>query len=158
MSSCDGVIIVAYERKFFSSGIERRGGAQQRPLADEKYTTAWNHIESAIAFALHLPIYVICENGLTEEGLIESKVDWFVNHLDFTGDTLSSPGATDSIRAWITDRVIPHSRKPKSLLSLAAKLKLSEMTGEEWTAILALLGATFGLEIGAAKLLPAIFH
>jgi hypothetical protein len=152
------VIIVAYERKFVTAGFERRGGVTERLISEEKYTTPWNHVESAMAFALRLPLYVICENGITEEGLIESKVDWFVNRIDFSSSILFSPSVTDSIRSWVTERVIPYSRRPKSLLSFAAKLRLSEMTGEEWTAIIAMLGTAFGLGAGLARWLPKMFE
>jgi hypothetical protein len=158
MTGCDGVLIVAYERKCVTTGFERRGGTEERMLAGEKYTTPWNHVEPAIAFSLHLPIYVISENGLTEEALIESKVDWFVQRIDFTAAVLSSSQVVDSLRSWITERVGPQSRKSKAILAAAAKLRLSEMTGEEWVAILAMLGTAFGAGVAAAKLLPTAFH
>lgn len=56
MRTCNGVIIVAYERKRVQTGIEKPGGADQRTLKNEKFTTPWNHIESAIAYSLGLPL------------------------------------------------------------------------------------------------------
>src|ERR1700682_5210130 len=62
MRDCHGVIVVAYERKYLQSGVEKRGGKAPITLQDRAYTTPWNHIESAMAFSLGLPLYVICEN------------------------------------------------------------------------------------------------
>jgi hypothetical protein len=76
MSTCDGVLIVAYERSYIARGIERRRGEKERAISNAKYTTPWNHIESAMAYSLNLPIHIIAESGLVEEGLIEDKIDW----------------------------------------------------------------------------------
>jgi hypothetical protein len=158
MSTCDGVLVVAYERKQITRGLERRGASNERNISGENLTTPWNHVESAMAFSLRLPLYIIAENGLAEEGLIESKVDWFVQSIDFTATALATRDVEESLRSWIIERVVPYSKKSKALLAGFARLRLSEMTGEEWTAILALAGLAFGAGVAAAKLLPTIFH
>src|SRR5262249_26166496 len=83
MRTCDGVMIIAYERKMVQAGVEKRGGHAERQIVNETFTTPWNHIESAIAYSLALPIYIIAQRGLTEEGLIESKADWYVQTIAF---------------------------------------------------------------------------
>jgi hypothetical protein len=150
MSSCDGAIIVAYERKFVDKGSERRGSGEERAISGETYTTPWNHVESAIAFSLHLPLYIFCQRGLTEEGLIESKIDWFVQRFDFAPDALSAPNIIDSLRAWIDDRVAPHSKNSTS--SRVIKLKLSEMSVEQWAGLLAIFAFFVGMGIGVSRL------
>src|SRR5687767_13589533 len=52
MSGCHGVLVVGYERKYLQQGSEKRGSPSEKPLLDQKLTTTWNHIESAIAFSL----------------------------------------------------------------------------------------------------------
>jgi len=91
-------------------------------------------------------------------GLVESKIDWFVQRIEFTLAALNSPEVVDSLRSWVTERVIPKSKRSKALLAAVAKLKLSEMTGEEWAAILAITASAFGAGAGAAKWLPNLFH
>ena len=59
MRGCHGVLVVAYERKFLEAGIEKRGGAAPQQLNGLTYTTAWNHIESAMVFSFGLPLYII---------------------------------------------------------------------------------------------------
>ncbi|MCX7380005.1 MAG: hypothetical protein NT133_00990 [Alphaproteobacteria bacterium] len=145
MMGCDGVLIVAYERKFVEHGIERRGGHGEQKLAGRSYTTPWNHVESAMAFALGKPIYIIRETGLQEEGLIETKSDWYVHTADFLVDSINSPAFVDSIRSWVEERVVPQSKKPKGLFSIASKLKLSEMTGEELAIFLTIVTLAFSL-------------
>src|SRR5687768_38611 len=43
MKGCHGVIVVAYERKYLESGIEKRSGDNPTPLRKKAYTTPWNH-------------------------------------------------------------------------------------------------------------------
>jgi hypothetical protein len=158
LSGCDGVLVVCYERTHVTEGLQRRGGIEQRKIVDEKYTTPWNHIGSAMAFSLRIPLYIIAETGLVEEGLVESKVDWYVRRIEFTPLALSSPQVVDSLRAWVGDRVVPNAKRSKALLAAVAKLRLSEMTGEEWSAILAIIASAFGAGAAAARFLPGLFH
>jgi hypothetical protein len=150
MKSCDGVIIVAYERKFIQAGVERRGGTHAAPLAEEIYTTPWNHIESAMAYSFGLPIYIIAQTGLKEEGLIESKSDWYVQKIDFTAEHLHRPEVMGSLQAWIDERVATRHAKRRGTLEGFAKLKFSEFTMEDWSMLAALVAFAFGAGVAAA--------
>ncbi|MEI9990006.1 MAG: hypothetical protein WDM86_08215 [Rhizomicrobium sp.] len=150
MRGCDGVMIVAYERKYVQAGVERRGGANETRLSGEIYTTAWNHIESAIAYSLGLPIYIIAQKGLKEEGLIESKTDWYVQKIDFTSESLRHPDVVGSIQAWIRERVATRGKKRRAALEGFAFLKISDFTMEDWALLGALVGGSFGLGVAAA--------
>jgi hypothetical protein len=101
--SCDGVIIVAYERTYLQAGVERRGGAEPAPLEKKTYTTPWNHIESAMAYSYGLPIHMLAQTGLKEEGLIETKSDWYVQKIDLTPESLRDPHVRGSIKAWVDE-------------------------------------------------------
>ena len=89
MQKADGVIVIALERYFIPQMVERRGGT----LKDEKvYTdvvlpTTWNQVETAFAHAWKLPLLVICEETLKEDGLLDRGNDWYVHRvkLDQTG-------------------------------------------------------------------------
>ena len=157
MGKCHGVVVVAYERTYIENGTEKRHGTAPKEINKRTYTTPWNHIESAIAFNLGLPIYILCERGLTEEGLIESKVDWYVQYTDLVPGAMSKPDVSESIRSWINTRVIPRAKKPRFLQALLGGLKLSEMTPKEMITVISTLAATFMLGAGAAAYFPKIF-
>src|SRR5271165_7263999 len=55
MTTCSGVVIVAYERKYVQIGAEKRKGESPTAIEEEIYTTPWNHIESAMAYSLGIP-------------------------------------------------------------------------------------------------------
>ena len=46
-----------------------------------------------------LPIY-LCQRGLTEEGLIETKADWYVQHIDLIADAIAATAVSELLRAW----------------------------------------------------------
>jgi hypothetical protein len=156
MRSCHGVIVVAYERKFLESGIEKRGGDVAQKISQRTYTTPWNHIESSMAYSLGLPLYILCQRGLSEEGLIESKLDWYVQYLEISSAGLREPAVAESLRSWVNTRVLPNSKKPRSLLSTQGLVKFSEMTPDELLKFLGLLAAAFFLGAITSAAFPAL--
>ncbi|GAB5446872.1 MAG: hypothetical protein Gyms2KO_17450 [Gymnodinialimonas sp.] len=158
MSDCDGVLVVAYERKFVEVGAEKRSAANETPINERTYTTPWNHIESAMAFSLGIPLYVICEKGLKEEGLIESKLDWYVQYLDFSRESLRSNDVLHSLQSWVSGAC--KRRRKTSTESLLGRVRLSEMTPAEMFGVVSVLATVFlsGLAVGrwfsATNLLP----
>jgi hypothetical protein len=158
IKSCDGVIIVAYERKLIEKGVEKPGANlayhNTTELKNEKFTTPWNHIESAIAYALGLPLYIIAQRGLTEEGLIESKADWYVLKIDFTEQSLRDPHVFESISSWLRERVMKTSRQRRRPLENFMKVSISELTLEEWLILGGIIGSAFLAGVGAARWIP----
>ncbi|GAA0526849.1 hypothetical protein GCM10008941_02760 [Rhizomicrobium palustre] len=144
MRTCSGIVIVAYEHKRIHSGLEKRGGAEERRITNEVYTTPWNHIESAIAYALNLPIYIIAEQGLMEEGLIESKIDWYVQKMKFDAAELRRLEVCESLRVWVNERVIPLSVRRRPVLQNFIKVKFSELTVEDYMVLFGFVATAFG--------------
>src|SRR4029078_8448985 len=64
MESCAGAFVIALERSYFASGVEKRGGPNEVTVADISLPTPWNQIEAAIAYARGLPLLVIVDSGL----------------------------------------------------------------------------------------------
>ena len=104
-----------------------------------------------------MPRYILCQRGLSEEGLIETKVDWYVQYIDLDPAELQKADVLSSMQNWARTRVRQRTRSPKFLRSLDGRTKLSEMTPREYASIAGVLAATFGLGFGAANLLPNIF-
>jgi hypothetical protein len=100
MRECHGAIIVAYERTYFGTGLEKRKSAQERRIKSVRYTTPWNQIEAAMAFALGLPIIVMMETGLLEEGLLEEKYDWYIERVPISAEAFSNDDVRGRIEAW----------------------------------------------------------
>ncbi len=73
MSRCRGALIVGLERSHAYAVFEREQSKRQKLYADQYIPTAWNQIEGAIASALNLPILVLKDQRLHNEGIFEAE-------------------------------------------------------------------------------------
>jgi hypothetical protein len=78
MKECSGTVIIAFERTYIESGIERRGSTDEKMFSKRPLPTVWNQIEAAMAYTHRHPLLVIVEQGLKSEGLLEKGYDWYV--------------------------------------------------------------------------------
>jgi hypothetical protein len=82
MKRCFGAIVLAFERTRIEVGVSRPGAKLERKLKDVRLPTIWNQIEAAMAYTCGLPLLVLVENGLQDEGVLESRYDWRVKWVD----------------------------------------------------------------------------
>lgn len=71
MSSCDGVLVVGWERFHAYTMIERERSPKHNLLQDLHLATAWNQIEGSMAVALGLPLLILREIRLHPDGIFE---------------------------------------------------------------------------------------
>ena len=90
IAECDGAVVVAFTRYEFPAGIEHKKGDERAELRDTRFPTVWNQIEAALAYGRDLPLLVICEQGLRDDGLLEGRYDWKVFWTDFSTADLAS--------------------------------------------------------------------
>ena len=78
MLESNGLITVAFRRTFIHSGTAnyRTNIDDLEPYAlnEQWFTSPWAHIEPAMAYQLGLPILLLKEQGVIEEGLFEKGV------------------------------------------------------------------------------------
>lgn len=108
---CDGAIIVACERTYLETGAEKRQSPDEKPLKSLRFSTPWNQIEASMAYVLGLPILVLVEKGLQEEGLLEAKYDWYVLRVDIADATFNDKNVRGSLSAWCR-KVTIENRRP----------------------------------------------
>lgn len=140
MRECHGVIVVAFERTYFESGLEK----QRTALGAVRYTTPWNQIEASLAFALGIPMIVLMEPGLREEGLLEEKFDWYIDRISISVAALSSKDVQNRIMAWCRD--VQKAKAPEIRGKIDAEMTLSalaQMLTLKTTGVL--VGLAFGI-------------
>lgn len=99
IKECDGAVVIAFTRTVFEEGMEIKKG-QQKPLTNIKLPTTWNHIEASMAYSYDLPLLVVAENGLKEEGLIEDGYDWRVYWTDLKPEVVKSESFKGFLQSW----------------------------------------------------------
>jgi hypothetical protein len=155
MDKCSGIMVIALERNYFPSGTEKRGGNSERSLENIKLATPWNHIEAAMAYSRHLPIFVITEEGLKAEGLLEPGYDWFVLSIPLDPASLSSPKFNGILSDW-KGKISNH--KSSSLKRInPGEMSVAELLGslkpvQLWSLLIAMTGLvvsafTLGLKL-----------
>ncbi|MDH7460136.1 hypothetical protein QEG73_02560 [Chitinophagaceae bacterium 26-R-25] len=100
INECSGILVIALERTFFETGVEKRGGPHQANLANTKYATPWNQIESSMAYIKGLPILVIVEEGVRAEGLLEKGYDWYVMTVAPNAQSLTTQEFNGVLSDW----------------------------------------------------------
>ncbi|MBC6989443.1 hypothetical protein [Hymenobacter sp. BT491] len=100
MKTSSGAMIIALERTYFPYGIEKRGGPKESELKEKRYATPWNQIEAALAYSKGLPIMIIVEEGIQEEGLLEKGYDWYVMAVKPDFSTLNSKEFNGVLASW----------------------------------------------------------
>jgi len=97
-----GLIVVATERTHFPTGGEEYRSLDKPPtqIGARRYATAWHHIELAMACMLGLPTFVIIEEGIFEEGLLEDKYGWYVYRTTIETSVIDSDEFNGILGDW----------------------------------------------------------
>jgi hypothetical protein len=140
LRECHGAIVVAFERTYFESGLEK----QQTPLKSVRYATPWNQIEASLAFGLGIPLFVLMEPGLREEGLLEQKFDWYVDRVTISAAALSDKDVRNRIMAWC--RHVQTAKAPENRGKIDGETTIRElMQMFTFKSAAALAGLMFGI-------------
>jgi hypothetical protein len=77
MLESNGLITIAFRRAFIQNGIGKLGsdlGQEEYDISNKWITSPYCHIEPAMAFQIGLPILILRENGVIDEGILEKGV------------------------------------------------------------------------------------
>ncbi len=116
LKTCSGAVVIALERSYFSSGISKRGGPSQTVLSEVKLPTPWNQIEAAMAYSASLPLLVIVEDGIQQEGLLEKGYDWYVQQVSLQAVSLTTAEFNGILYSW-KQKVQEWKQKNQSLFN-----------------------------------------
>jgi hypothetical protein len=151
LDKCSGTVVIALERMYFDSGIEKRGGPKESPLVNIRLPTPWNQIEAAMAYSRGHPLMVIVESGLKSEGLLERGNDWYVQWVDPNAAALSTTEFNGVLASWKQKMLQPPKQLSKS--KVPSEFTVSELIGglkasQLWSvlgALVLLVGGAFAL-------------
>jgi pimeloyl-ACP methyl ester carboxylesterase len=100
MKRCYGAVVLAFERTRIEVGVSRPGAKSQKELKDVRLPTVWNQIEAAMAYARGLPLLVLVEHGLQDEGILEARYDWRVKWINLQDPIVSDPEFVGMFQHW----------------------------------------------------------
>ncbi len=73
MNNCSGAIIVGLERAHAYTVIEREKSEQEKIFSDRYIPTSWNQIEGSIASAITIPLLILRDIRIHNEGIFEAN-------------------------------------------------------------------------------------
>ncbi|MBQ6569829.1 MAG: hypothetical protein IJL87_06195 [Clostridia bacterium] len=107
MKTCYGLIALAYGRRSIISSINKYNadlsGSQSKKESERLETTPYIQIESSIASAYELPILMLKENNLIEEGVLEPFC-LGISGPNFTFDNEKSGGSKEAIDKYLQSK------------------------------------------------------
>ena len=156
MDTCQGVVVIALERINIEVGTDKRGGISEKPLTSVKIATPWNHIEAALGYAKKLPLLVIVEEGLRQDGLLENAFGWYVVSIPMDISKLTTQEFNGVVAAWKQKLSTASSNKTQqSVGDMSVAQLLGSLKPAQLWAMLVALSAVIG---GAFSLGAKLFH
>ena len=165
LDSCQGAVVIALERSYFPSGIDKRGSPNESKLFDTKLPTPWNHIEAAMAYSRRLPLMVVIESGLKSEGLLENGYDWYVQWIKPVPSALTTLQFNGVLADWKLKvdsyKAAPTKPDNNTLSKSPADLTVRELVGglrpaQLWSLLVGLAAVIAGAFALGAKLVGPI--
>lgn len=109
---CYGIIIVGFRQIYIEKGAKKKGGKpnpvffhpNESDLSGEYLTSPFCHIEGTIALLYDLPLLIINEDGVREEGIIKGgKFSIKTSHFELSSidDFFNDKTVSQQINVWI---------------------------------------------------------
>jgi hypothetical protein len=102
IGSCDGAVVIAFERIRIIQGLERPQSANPKKLKDESYPTVWNQMEAAMAYAQRVPIMTLAQSGLKRQGMLSDRIEWAGIETDLVPAFLQTKQFTQVFEEWLS--------------------------------------------------------
>jgi hypothetical protein len=124
MMESNGLITIAFRRTYLEKGTAKfrtdLKDVTERPIEDQWFTSPWSQIEPAMAYQLGLPILILRENKVVDEGILERGVAGLYMpefNLEEMADYFHSMEWNDMIGRWegYVRRVVDHKGNPPVL-------------------------------------------
>jgi hypothetical protein len=153
LDECSATVVIALERKYFPSGLEKRGGPQEVPISNVTLPTPWNQIEAAMAYSRGHPLLVIVARGICQEGLLEPGYDWYVQTVEPNAEALTTIEFNGVLASWKEKLA---TIKGKATVKNASEMTISELVGgmkasQIWSFLVAMAALAGGAFAFGAK-------
>jgi hypothetical protein len=116
MKAASGCLVLALERNYVVTGIEKRGSKQESMISNIAFTSPWLHIEAALARAHDLPLIILKPTQMQNEGLIHNEkfVSRIIRLEKLDPKDLDEYPIKGAIQNWIKEVKTFHKKKSKT--------------------------------------------
>ncbi len=71
LNQFNGCLILALERTYLKDGVEKRGSPNEQIITNQILPTLWLQLEAAMAYQMGLPLLILKEESVKEEGMLD---------------------------------------------------------------------------------------
>jgi hypothetical protein len=100
---CQGALILGFKQIHIVKGYSKVGTDKERKIADEFLPTAWNQLESGMAYMQDLPLMIIREQGVSGGVFDVGITDRYVHQAELTAEWLNSERFLQPFNDWFSD-------------------------------------------------------
>jgi hypothetical protein len=156
VAGADGALIIAFERFRINDGLDKPGGADQSPIQGERYSTIWNQLEAAMAYASNVPIFILVQKGIRRQGMLSDRVEWFALEDNLTQELLTTDKFNQFFQDWIC-RIEAHKLGNNQSIGDVSQMKIGELlkqlTPQQfWGLLVTIIGVLVVVATAAFKL------
>jgi hypothetical protein len=114
MARCFGTIVVALVRSVVQKGVLKPGGSGESPIKSRYLATPWIQLEAAMAFQLGQPLFVLKEDVLFPEGILDpASSGLLVQPFSISDEGALLPDDFGSALAAFRQRVVRYAKQKK---------------------------------------------
>lgn len=104
MESCYGAVVLGLAQFSVTNGVSKPGTSDERRVRSVRFPTPWNQLEAGIAFALDLPLLIVCEAGVQPDGIFDPQIgDRFIHQTDLSLKWLDADAFVQPFEQWLTE-------------------------------------------------------
>ena len=103
LEECHGSVVLAFERSRALQLVDRPGSPEEQQFDDARFPTVWNQIEASMSYAKGLPLLVLVQSGLRDDGLLEARYDWYVQWIDLQEASLRTNEFQAVLADWVKE-------------------------------------------------------
>lgn len=112
LDECHGSVVLAFERSRALHLVDRPESQVETISDNVRFPTVWNQIEASMSYAVGLPLLVLLESGLKDEGLLDARYDWYVQWISLDDADLRTIEFQGVLSDWVS-QVEKHSTTPR---------------------------------------------
>jgi len=101
MDTCAGAVIIAFRRFHLNQASEKPDSPDEKPVDGRYLPSVWNQLEAAMAYGRDLPLLIIIENGVHDEGMLSEKTGYKPIIADLDMRFLNSEQFMKTMEDWL---------------------------------------------------------
>jgi hypothetical protein len=103
LKSCDGAVIVGYEKHTANKLVTNSLAPHPGKLDHVRFTTSWNQAEAAMAYHADLPLLLVCEDGVLGECILEEGTVGSIARIPISKEAVLDTTFQKRMSSWAND-------------------------------------------------------